>query len=679
MSNEECLLDKIKKFIINDKIHIVLILCASLLIYFVMCVWSNNITYYIPIMTLVTIIIIFLPAILIYHLQDELKSKLNVYYAGTIIAFFDFVLFIVTIYYISTINNNLILLFAISTSLLYVMSRLYIVFSKSIRDNRFEFIEAVLWTALSIEIVLFIYALLSDKEITSDITKALFNSTASDDKTIINGSVSSLGNNGNVLFSLNGSMITDNVFAEHLANFGGIIGFTVAMLLLVISYVRAKQTDKQIEISNKQVAMAQQQKRQDLYVNSFSLLSSDNENGHSRIAGIYGLMSVIKEAYDDYETNHSKSHSKISTYLTSDNEVNQAGHTDKVFTDYYNYIKHIHDIIFQHILIQSPKGQQEFRLELQGIFNVFDEKFGNVGEVFRLVKNLNGANLSGLNLSGLNLSYADLQGANLQGANLHNINLQDANLEEAGLQGATLINANLKNANLQNSKIQGIDLKDAILKGSNLRNVNLRGFDLSSINLEDVELRGANLKDTQLNYKNLQNTKIIITTRDNKSIFKSISDLNDAIGSGVKLYNICNQDNEIVLNDKREFVYKETNTPVEIVAYFVSSEFASEDDAAYIKLRLKPKTKGITAQIETKYMRKAWLICKCTIVLNELGEFVYKYNTNRKVSFTKESNPPRDSGDTYNHTNDYINDNFTFDHNYIMNANVKNELYFTLD
>ncbi|WP_099065822.1 pentapeptide repeat-containing protein [Nostoc linckia] len=137
---------------------------------------------------------------------------------------------------------------------------------------------------------------------------------------------------------------------------------------------------------------------------------------------------------------------------------------------------------------------------------------GNLGDVFRILKNLiradlRGADLSGVNLSGVNLSGADLGDANLFAANLRDADLSAANLGDANLSLAKLGGANLSLANLSCAKLAGADLSNADLSDADLSDADLLDVKFGNAKLS-IAMLGANLTRTNLSRANLSRANL---------------------------------------------------------------------------------------------------------------------------------------------------------------------------
>ena len=236
-----------------------------------------------------------------------------------------------------------------------------------------------------------------------------------------------------------------------------------ALLGFPILIKRLSVMQEQIEKSQRQVGIGQQQTRTAQYNAANELLWSSNLG--SRMAGIQALWRVAK------------TYPKEEYHNVMD-----------VFTQ---FIKHPLKYITEK---GDEKKQDKFLRVGQGIYSTQKEvpagKRDDISEILRL--------MVGEKIAGAKSYDISLSGTHLEGAYLHRAHLERAYLMGTYLKGADFFGARLEGAHLEGARLEGADFFGALLERVHLNGAHLKGTDFFGTHLEGANLFRANFEAAHL-------------------------------------------------------------------------------------------------------------------------------------------------------------------------------------
>ena len=249
-----------------------------------------------------------------------------------------------------------------------------------------------------------------------------------------------------------------------------------------------KATNRQLEIANHQVQIAQQGQITDRY--NAAVTNPGSRSIEVRLGGIYALQRLMQDSPRDQPT-------VIAVLCAFDRDqssatVNPGRPSSPLPTD----IQAAVTVVGSRTTARDGRttvvdfdGAQLAHAQMGGL------RFPRGDFV---LAHLSGAILSGADLTAAFFSYEFLTGTDLTGANLTNANLFRANLTGADLSIAFLTGAALIRTDLTGARLSGTDFTGANLTGAHLTGARLRGTDLTGADLIQANLSGANLTRANL-------------------------------------------------------------------------------------------------------------------------------------------------------------------------------------
>lgn len=286
------------------------------------------------------------------------------------------------------------------------------------------------------------------------------------------------------------------------------------------------QVRDQLEVSSRELGIAQEAQITDRYTKAVESLGDDAED--VRLGGIYALQRIMEDSPRDHPTivnvlatyirTHAIKPPKASKDVPSDVQAALTVLADRDLTrDDRSVVLRLRKTYLAGVEVKSSRfsklpmnlaGADLFGADLSGA-DLSDVDLSRA-DLFSAA--LSRADLSHADLSDTDLSDADLAGVNLVGANLSNANLSDGDLFDADRPGAdpseleltedwigaNLSKADLSYAHLPNADLSDANLSDAILSYAILKNANLASADLSNANLAFADLSNANLSNAKM-------------------------------------------------------------------------------------------------------------------------------------------------------------------------------------
>lgn len=343
-------------------------------------------------------------------------------------------------------------------------------------DDNNEFIgyvETILWIFLYCEIMLFLYVTLTDSLLFEQLKEVFGLSTKGLDEP---------------------NSDTINTFIDHIKSFGGLTGFTVALLAVLITYKRYEQTQKQVKTSSRQLDETIKTNQQRLFVDSFALLGSSDVN--VRVAGVYKMIEGIVQTYELYNN--------VVEGDTKNSPMNM-----KLREQYARHIVFVNDRIYHHIVNVSMQknSDNEIRInreirEVLQILNNYD--LIEIIKFFDLRRNLMGLNPQNLDFSGLNLQKINFTNVNLNGFDMHEVDLTEAililtNFNDTDLSRSNFTKSNLTRATFIGATLAGARFNDAVLTNANFKDAIVSWYKLRDAgNLDGVILTGCKRYDNSI-------------------------------------------------------------------------------------------------------------------------------------------------------------------------------------
>ena len=246
-------------------------------------------------------------------------------------------------------------------------------------------------------------------------------------------------------------------YGDTLRNIAILIGGIAALAFAIWRSVVAQ---KQLDVSNEQLDVAQRGLLNDRYQKGAEMLG--NNSLAVRLGGIYALRNLDEERPEQY-------HVQIMSLLCA--FVRHPIKEEEVINEDTQTAM---DVI-------GSRNQRLIEIEEKEDFmpNLSSSPPGITTNLSNAV--LSKANLSGTNLGEVNLSSAELHCANLSGADLLRTDLSDSDLHGAKMCGASLTNTDLSRADLYNANLSGAKLFGAYLFDTKLNRANLSGAILTTV------------------------------------------------------------------------------------------------------------------------------------------------------------------------------------------------------
>ena len=270
-----------------------------------------------------------------------------------------------------------------------------------------------------------------------------------------------------------------------LRNIGILSGGAIAIVLTIW---RSSTSERQTDISQQQVTIAQESLLNQRYERGAEMLGSKTLT--VRIGGIYALANLANEQPKRY-------HIPCIESLCA-------------------FVRHPHEGFMDPSVIvdNDPSQRPVVRGDIQAAMKAIVER------------NENGIAIERERQFQPDLSNADLRGVILPGTNLERVILTGAKLDHAQLQGAKLQHADLRSATLTHAYLRGADLNPAILSGSDLSDAEAKSTHMSGSTLDNVmrntvldfakligcHLNGVDMTGASLDWTNLSNATITAAT-----------------------------------------------------------------------------------------------------------------------------------------------------------------------
>ena len=252
-------------------------------------------------------------------------------------------------------------------------------------------------------------------------------------------------------------------------------GVLLAMVGILLNYVRTRAIDKQARTAEGRLFAEEEGRKTERYVRAVELL------GHQDIAVRLGALYSLERLAKDSPTDQPTIIETIAAYVRAQSlRINRSGSHNKDETPEGKAAP------------REPRSREDFGAAVT-IISRRNRAADGKGRI-----DLRNVVLDYLDLSGARLEDVDLSGASLQHTQLEGANLHRADLSYTALQSAEIRFANLSNALLHGARLQGAALEAC----------NLRGANFWCANLKDVDLVAADLRNASLSHANLDNTWI---------------------------------------------------------------------------------------------------------------------------------------------------------------------------
>ena len=271
-----------------------------------------------------------------------------------------------------------------------------------------------------------------------------------------------------------------------LRNIGILSGGAIAIVLTIW---RSSTSERQTDISQQQVTIAQESLLNQRYERGAEMLGSETLT--VRIGGIYALANLANEQPERY---HIPCIESICAFVR------------------YAPATVLNPVV--RVAADDPAQRPQLRGDIEAAMKAISER-SEPGIVIEREKQFQ-PDLSNADLRGLILPGANLERVILTGAKLDHAQLQDAKLQYADLRSATLTHAYLPSADLNPAILSGSDLSDAKAKstdmsGSTLDNA-MRNTVLDFAKLIGCHLNGVDMTGASLDWTNLSNAIIAAAT-----------------------------------------------------------------------------------------------------------------------------------------------------------------------
>ncbi|HCU93989.1 MAG TPA: pentapeptide repeat-containing protein [Actinobacteria bacterium] len=245
----------------------------------------------------------------------------------------------------------------------------------------------------------------------------------------------------------------------------------VAVLPSLAAFAAFYFTSKQIQATNKQLAITETGQITDRYNAAVTNLGSSSI--FVRLGGIYALRRLMHDSPPDQPT--------IVAVLCAfvRDQGPSAGKPEKPPAPHLPT-----DVQAALTVVGTRKPAQDGSTTLIDLNHALlvDAQLGSLS--------LANANFSGADLGGANLSFTRLAGANLTGANLAGAKLTGTHLADANLSSGKLTMASLTDTDLTGADLSRANLAGAVLVGANLNGASFSGADLSGAVLVSANIPG---------------------------------------------------------------------------------------------------------------------------------------------------------------------------------------------
>jgi uncharacterized protein YjbI with pentapeptide repeats len=274
--------------------------------------------------------------------------------------------------------------------------------------------------------------------------------------------------------------------------------YGVSQQTLQIGLENARLANKNYEIAQKHLKLAEEGKLTDRFTKAVEQLGSDSLT--VRLGGLYALERIGKDSPDD-QAAVVEIVSAFIRHQAAWEKGNRPANLDE------SQLRKLSIVTPSggEALVPSVRGMQSLaRIDVQSAVTVL----GRCGWTAARHTDLSNTDLRGANLYGAALQEAvfvktHFEWADLRRAQLGGTRLEGAFLTEARLEGAQLAGANLDFAYLTRAALSGADLSSARLSGTDLSRAVLADAKLAGAELAGAKLAGASLRGADLTRANL--------------------------------------------------------------------------------------------------------------------------------------------------------------------------------